>query len=153
MKNLQIANEKQLVKGIVKAKNRLLRSSVKKDRAISDFKEMCISNGLDPDSTMLEMRKTNQNSPDIETNDYVYFISAGDYIKIGKTSGESPLARLATLQTANPLTLKMEAFFIGGIKDEKKLHGKFKHLHVRGEWFKFDSELKRFIQTIEGELA
>jgi hypothetical protein len=148
-----IPNEKQLVKGIVTAQNRLFRSSIRKDKAISDFKVLCVSNGLDPDLIASELRKNKTSSAEIQINDYVYLISAGDYLKIGKTSGESPISRMNALQTANPVKLKMEAYFVGGIKEEKELHKRFKHLHARGEWFKFDMELREFVLAISGEVA
>lgn len=77
----------------------------------------------------------------------VYFVQGGPFVKIGKTSG-SPEGRLAELQTGCPYELKLLAYVPGGIKRERQLHREFRELHVRGEWFKFERELYRFIKGL-----
>lgn len=69
----------------------------------------------------------------------VYFISDGDFVKIGKTT-HSPLVRLSSLQTGNPRALMLlgVAFFGNGLDGttlEWWLHGLLKEHCVRGEWF------------------
>lgn len=69
---------------------------------------------------------------------WVYFIKSGPWIKIGVSDNVD--ARLASLQTANPVKLellakigcasKSEAFAI-----EKKLHSSLRSYRAEGEWF------------------
>lgn len=72
----------------------------------------------------------------------VYFISDGEFVKIGKTTG-SPECRLASLQTGNPRELTIVGIaFLGTEKGtvlEYWLHGLLKKYRVRGEWFSLDA--------------
>lgn len=89
------------------------------------------------------------------TVSYVYFISDVSYrdpnsgivtgaMKIGKAN--DILVRLPDLQTGNPNPLKLmhytecksadHAFYL-----EKQYHQKFQHLHIQGEWFRYDKEI------------
>lgn len=75
----------------------------------------------------------------------IYFIQQGKDgpIKIGKS--DAPQQRLEQLQTANPYQLN----FLGGASDytynETDIHKKFKHLRLKGEWFKPEKELFDFM--------
>lgn len=84
---------------------------------------------------------------------YVYFILdlASNAIKIGKANDIDD--RISTLQTGNPNLLSLihyvecqteeQSFYL-----EKKYHKIFKHLHLSGEWFKYDVEIyKKFFLT------
>lgn len=72
----------------------------------------------------------------------VYFIKAGEYLKIG--IAKDVKARLSTLQTGNPIR-----FELCGIVDnlsrtqamhyEKKLHRFYRNCRVNGEWFRRDN--------------
>jgi hypothetical protein len=77
---------------------------------------------------------------------FVYFIldEKSDAIKIGKSDNVSE--RLSTLQTGNPNPLKIVKIIEcktakQAHTKEKKLHNKFKKIHLNGEWFKYDKEL------------
>lgn len=83
----------------------------------------------------------------VTEGEFVYFIQAGPFVKIGKTSGR-PDARVSELQTGCPYDLNLLAHISGGIKRERQLHARFHHLHVRGEWFKYERELYRFIKEL-----
>jgi hypothetical protein len=77
----------------------------------------------------------------------IYFIRSGDdgAIKIGRTLG-SARERLAALQTSIPTPLFLVATIIGADPSlEQRLHRRFRHLRVRGEWFRPEAELMRFI--------
>jgi len=63
----------------------------------------------------------------------VYFISDGDYIKIGMSN--SPFNRLNALNTASPHHLELINVFDGDSKLEFRLHRLFKEYRVNGEWF------------------
>jgi hypothetical protein len=82
---------------------------------------------------------------------YVYFISNGEQVKIGKANNVKK--RLSELQTGNTTKLTLlqtikcadskEAFEL-----EKKLHDDYNHLRVSGEWFKFDKSMLDLDESI-----
>ncbi len=73
--------------------------------------------------------------PRIEkTQDIVYFISAGNFIKIGKSTG-NPKARIQTLQTGCPYKIEVLGWINGDVYLEKELHKKFSKHKAHGEWF------------------
>jgi hypothetical protein len=83
----------------------------------------------------------------------IYFIQSGDseFVKIGYCAGEAR-ARLGQLQVGNPLPLRLVSVKEGGKNIEALLHDRFEHLRVRGEWFKWDAELRDFARPfIDGE--
>lgn len=75
---------------------------------------------------------------------YVYFVRAGDAIKIGFSTNSK--TRLASLQTSNSEQLELLAMMRGTQSDERDLHQQFCHLNLRGEWFRVDEELLDFIR-------
>jgi hypothetical protein len=77
----------------------------------------------------------------------VYFIQAGGAgpIKIGATSKDSPRHRLGDLQTAHYEELRLLGSITTQTSIEFALHDHFKHLRIRGEWFRPDPELMEFI--------
>lgn len=76
----------------------------------------------------------------------IYFISDGEYIKIGYTNKKDSNNRLKSLQTANARELFSLCEIPGYRKIEKELHNKFQHFHVRGEWYKKDRDLVDYIR-------
>jgi hypothetical protein len=66
----------------------------------------------------------------------VYFITDGEYTKIGKA--KCAYTRLKALQTANARVLSLLYSFPGGLPLEKKLHNYFKEYQseANNEWFK-----------------
>jgi hypothetical protein len=83
--------------------------------------------------------------------DEVYFIRGGDAIKIGFT--HDVVARLSALQTASSIPLELLATIDGDKAEEARQHHQWRHLHIRGEWFRADEELLRYIRALAGELA
>ncbi len=78
---------------------------------------------------------------------YVYFIqiiSSGE-IKIGYSTNVKK--RMNGLQTAIPEKIKLLGFFAGDKQKEKELHKKFKHLRIKGEWFKCDASIIDLINS------
>lgn len=74
----------------------------------------------------------------------VYFITDGEFIKIGKS--ENPIERMKKLQTGNVRELKMLATYQCYDEDlEGYIHKRFSHDRVRGEWFKPSKELFAFM--------
>lgn len=82
---------------------------------------------------------------------HVYFIRAGDKIKIGFST--RPLDRLKALQTAHPGSLEIIGIMHGAISLEGHLHEQFSRYWVRGEWFRLSPEITRYIEanTLEGQ--
>jgi hypothetical protein len=82
-----------------------------------------------------------------ENVEYVYFIrsTATGAIKIGKSV--DPMKRLNALQvaTAEPVELLGCMPDVLGGKLERDVQGRFKKLHVRGEWFRAEPALLSFI--------
>ncbi len=81
-------------------------------------------------------------------DEVVYFLRAGDFIKIGKATG-SPKARIASMRTGCPFPITVLAYMPGGIKEEFSLHNRFSSIRAHGEWFHADAELVEFIESIE----
>lgn len=77
---------------------------------------------------------------------YVYFISDGEAIKIGKAN--NPLSRLAELQTSNHRDLSILAVTPGDQWAEAQLHHVFHLRRIRGEWFEDCAEIRSTIDDI-----
>jgi hypothetical protein len=69
----------------------------------------------------------------------VYFVRAGNAIKIGRTTNLP--GRLKALATASAVPLELLAAVPGGRELEARLHHRWRHLHLRGEWFRADEAL------------
>lgn len=89
---------------------------------------------------------------------FVYFIEAGDAIKIGISKESKLLDRFDSIQSSNhePLRLRGVIYFPDsecGMEDawnhEKKLHKDFEKFQCKGagsEWFKAEPEIKNYIE-------
>lgn len=77
----------------------------------------------------------------------IYFIAAGDFVKIGFTT--SPVGRIRSIKTATPLPLKILHHQRGTMKQERELHRRFAAIRVRGEWFRKTPELLDYIEEIK----
>ena len=79
----------------------------------------------------------------------IYFVEAvgSGCVKIG-TAKDGCHFRIAILQCGCPFELSILASIKGSIAKEFALHRRFKHLHVRGEWFRFADTLKTFVEAI-----
>ena len=75
----------------------------------------------------------------------VYFVRAGGAVKIGRTGNLA--ARLRALATGSAVPLELLAALPGGRREEARLHREWRHLHVRGEWFRADEALLRSIRS------
>jgi len=70
----------------------------------------------------------------------IYFISDGDYVKIGKA--DDLTERLVTITTHNPRDIKILATIKVGknniFKEERLAHEFFENYRIKGEWFSKD---------------
>jgi hypothetical protein len=74
---------------------------------------------------------------------YIYFATYNDRIKIGYS--KNPWARIRDLAIAVPEIKLIKAIQADKIS-EKILHEEFRHLSIDREWFKFDKEIKKYIE-------
>lgn len=119
---------------------------------VGDF----IAHSLSPlgyDVCKLEWKPSDQAPRDRERatkaaqKEFVYFLTAGPFIKIGKTSGD-PSARIRDLQTGCPYRIELAAFLPGGLEQEFSLHRRFAHLRTSGEWFRKEGALAEFVDSL-----
>lgn len=85
---------------------------------------------------------------------YVYLIydPKNSAVKIGKAN--DILNRLGELQVGNPNKLEIIAEMVceneqRALQIEDALHSKYKHLYLRGEWFKYDEQIMEDFQSKE----
>ncbi len=75
----------------------------------------------------------------------VYFVQAGNYIKIGTTTNLR--ARLAALQNGSPFPISLLHTIPGDTEKEKAFQRQFHKSRIRGEWYEVTPELRQFIET------
>lgn len=78
--------------------------------------------------------------PKRERPESVYFAQLGDLIKIGVSVAPETRAR-----ALNAELLHVED---GGREREDELHSAFAHLRVRGEWFRDDARIRRYLAKV-----
>jgi hypothetical protein len=93
-------------------------------------------------------RRRGQRGPQTATGEVVYFVRAGEAVKIGRTVNLE--SRLRSLGTASAVPLELLAAVPGGRQLEAELHREWRHLHIRGEWFRAEAELLRSIREQAG---
>ncbi|MEN9924059.1 MAG: hypothetical protein RL268_185 [Pseudomonadota bacterium] len=86
--------------------------------------------------------------PTIPRRPSVYFVRSGKHgpIKIGFAN--TVRSRLHALRTAHHEELILLATMAGGAVQEQRMHEKFAHLRLRGEWFSPDEDLLCFIESL-----
>ena len=92
-------------------------------------------------------RENGQPQNENKNGDYVYFFETQGMIKIGVSLNVPK--RLKRVEAWTPFEIKMLGNINGGYPLEKQIHRKFKHLRVKGEWFKSDDHLLKFIEEIK----
>lgn len=83
------------------------------------------------------------------SQDVVYFLRAGPFIKIGKAT-YSPALRVRELQTGCPYPIEVLKFVPGDVSLERTFHKRFVHCRAHGEWFHASASLLSFIESLEG---
>lgn len=74
----------------------------------------------------------------------LYFIVCGDAVKVGYTS-HTIQKRMVDLQVGNPVELTLYAIFPAKPEHEALAQDKLKHLHIRGEWYRFNDEIRDLV--------
>lgn len=77
---------------------------------------------------------------------FVYFVSDGQFVKIGWTADWRQ--RMTTIQSANPNKLQILAVCRGSTYRELALHRRFEKHHTQGEWHRLDQEIRDYIADI-----
>ena len=93
------------------------------------------------------MKSTNQNSnQNLSKNQYIYFITNKENIKIGFTS-VNPQKRLKQLNAGSDKQLYLLGYQFGSMDDEKELHVRFQKFRIRdnAEWFYPDQSIIDYI--------
>lgn len=73
----------------------------------------------------------------------IYFIQCGDAVKIGKSNNVRN--RLSQLESGNHQELKIIFTAEGDLSEERYLHSLFRDHRIKGEWFRFDEVIKKYI--------
>jgi hypothetical protein len=76
----------------------------------------------------------------------VYFMLCGNRVKIGVATKVN--GRLSAIQTHNPDKIELLTCLPGDEALESKLHSRFAKLHIRGEWFRYEGALKKYVQSL-----
>lgn len=78
----------------------------------------------------------------------VYYVHAPELglVKIGHAGNVHK--RLTMLQTGSPTRLVLLAVEPGGEKLERERHAQFEQLRARGEWFRFEGDLKALVEFL-----
>jgi hypothetical protein len=83
---------------------------------------------------------------------FIQMVGSDSAIKIGYTS-KDPEKRVRDLQVGNPFELKLLGTIKGDKETEIRLHFDFRHLNIRGEWFRPGLELVDFIHRSTTAMA
>lgn len=78
----------------------------------------------------------------------IYFIKAGDFIKIGYTKNDLTFkVRLQTYSTSNPYDIEVINIIEGNVDLEKNILNYFVKYHCKGEWFYFNEEIIKYAKV------
>lgn len=79
----------------------------------------------------------------------IYFIKAGNFLKVGISSLRSLKARVNAIQVGNPFQVKVLKLLhtTNPMVDEAKFHSVLDRYHIRGEWFALqpENEIMKFL--------
>jgi len=78
---------------------------------------------------------------------YVYFVSAGTAIKIGRAL--DPVTRVERLQVGHPDKLVLLAAVPAHASFEQAVHRRFAAGRLNGEWFELTADLSDFIKQLQ----
>lgn len=76
----------------------------------------------------------------------VYFVRAGDAVKIGWSKDVA--SRVRSIQVANAQEVELVALVEGGEAEERELHDLFAPHHIRGEWYRHEGLVEATIAKL-----
>lgn len=109
----------------------------------------------DPEEFLRETLFVDQYIKQLEHETFIYFIEAGDYIKIGYS--RDPIRRLSQIRggknVKSPDRLDLSRARIlaveqGSQSEESRLHRRFAEHRTSGEWFEKNERLAHYIKSI-----
>lgn len=75
----------------------------------------------------------------------IYFIKAGNYIKVGYSKSESSFKyRMSSYKTSCPFEVEVISKIEGGVEEERNILSYFIEFHTRGEWFNYNESIVVF---------
>lgn len=77
---------------------------------------------------------------------WTYFIQHDARVKIGRS--RNVRARVAALQTASAVPLRLLVAVPATHASERALHRRFAHLRIAGEWFRLEADLNAYIRSL-----
>jgi hypothetical protein len=86
-------------------------------------------------------------APNLFPATHVYFITDGRAIKIGRSG--MPWERMKDIQTNHVTRLEMIGHFRADPDEELRLHNRFNHLRLKGEWFKPAPDLIAILEQLD----
>ncbi|GCA49265.1 T5orf172 domain protein [Sinorhizobium sp. KGO-5] len=91
-------------------------------------------------------RIASSDAPSLHKAGYIYFLWAGDAVKIGFSV--NPLRRLTGLETGVSAPIARIAIVPGTLAAERRLHNRFHKQRSHGEWFRATKELNRILMDM-----
>ena len=134
----------QLGAGISQRKSGLYHARIRKvgisevhiyDRSLESLKEKLKNAKAElPDELKVHIPEIKV-IPEEKNGAYIYFITDGDYVKIGVAANVNK--RLSGLQTGNVKELRVikKIYSNEPYETEAKLHSEYSKHHIRGEWY------------------
>lgn len=80
---------------------------------------------------------------------WVYFALADEVRRVKIGMSVSPRDRISTINADSPVAVRLVGTMPGTAENESALHRRFRHLHVKGEWFEYRDELADYIAKAE----
>lgn len=137
------------------AANKRMRSMIEK-RANPDSYETMFDRRM---IELIEVAAATDREREKRERSVVYFVQRDDLVKIGVTAKglEKRILEISRGSSAiRGMTLtpvKLLAAIHGGRREEKELHRRFAQFHVGGEWFRFDGELREYIEGLQADVG
>jgi hypothetical protein len=95
---------------------------------------------------LLNIMKKQDKQPDIIRYIYVLKDVNSPTFKIGIAQNVEKRRRALEKQSGRKIQLKIS--FVGSQKEEKEMHDKYKKYRLEGEWFRWNSEIKKEVEDL-----
>lgn len=77
---------------------------------------------------------------------HLYFVRCGPFVKIGIAADVRK--RVKDMEMHNPYDLEITHVMLGKRKEEKELHQRFSAYRHKGEWFRYQGELREYVEGL-----
>ena len=127
-------------KEIIKLEEKVRKIRIKLDRLDSELRSYL-------EDKITELTSIPQEwELDTDHECHIYFLRCQDSVKVGYS--KNPVQRLQALQTANPNPLEFLYSFPSFQHVERIIHQELSEHHIKLEWFKYNDEVKQYIEDI-----